>query len=262
MQNGATKSFPGELEKFVQMLRQRRPFALARFADGEGSILESRSGEPRGWINRTRESASWRHVPGDPAHEAFRRRLEDALQYNAPGYYIGIPCRSGFVSKYHHLFDVMWQQARVPEEQLTFSRLFQSYNHAAFMADFLPAATARGAYLVCNEKAESDTIEHILHRWNVSSVDAAIHSLSVIGEIKEYIRAHDIRGGVFLIAVGPAAAIFVRELWEFSRENTYVDIGSALDHILFRNSPCKGLTRIYLKKLAAGKTYDKPFTWG
>lgn len=70
------KDFASELQKFVQMIVTNRQFALGRFADGEGCILLNMGERQGGWLNRERVSSSWRHIPGNPSHEAFRTRLE------------------------------------------------------------------------------------------------------------------------------------------------------------------------------------------
>jgi hypothetical protein len=255
------KIFAEELEKFIGMIEQGKPFARGRFADGEGCILLNMDEAQGGWLERPRLTATWKHIPGDPEHERFRARLLAALTYSAPGYYVGIPCRSDHAERYAHFFDELKRLTRVPEEQLTFARVFHSYNYKRFNEVFLPAVYRRKLFLVCNERADSTTIPNVIRRWNVAAVNASLMSLHIIEEIKAYIADQRLKGGVFLLSPGPSAAIFAHELWSTNRENTYLDIGSTLDPIYFHASPCRGITRIYLRKWDEGQT-AKPFEWG
>jgi len=190
-----------------------------------------------GWLDRPRKTATWNHIPGEPEHEHFRAKFLAALTYSAPGYYIGLACRSDHAEQYAHFFNELKKLTRLPEEQLTFARVFHSYNYRQFNEDFLPAVFKRKLFLVCNERADSSTIPNVIRRWNVSAVNASLHSLGVIDEIKSYIQSEHLCGGVFLLSTGPSAAIFAHELWSANRENTYVDIGSTLDPVYFRSSP-------------------------
>jgi hypothetical protein len=257
------KDFASELQKFVQMIVTNRQFALGRFADGEGCILLNMGERQGGWLNRERVSSSWRHIPGNPSHEAFRTRLREALAYSAHDYYIGLPCRSGHAEQYAHFFSELKALTSVPEEQLTFARLFHSYNYHAFNNAFLPAVFARQkVFLVCNERADSSGIPHVFRRWDVPAENASLSCSKTIRQIKEYLSIEKPLGGTFLISAGPSAAVIAHELWSFNRDNTYVDIGSTLDPVFFHASPCRGLTRTYLHKISAGDTDIQPFTWG
>ncbi len=256
------KDFVKEFQKFVRMLKAGEEFALGRFADGEGCIILNMDESQGGWVNRERLSARWQHIPGDPIHEAFRSRLTAALAYAAPGYHVGLPCRSDHSSRYAHFFGRLKSMTNVSEEQLTFARVFHSYNYRAFIEDFLPTAFLRKVFLICNERADSSSLSGIVKRWDVAAENASLKSLSVIDEVKRYIVENRIRGGVFLLSAGPSSGIFAHELWHANRDNSYVDIGSAMDPIYFRSSPCRGITRNYLEAHACGDTPASPFVWG
>lgn len=257
------KDFVHEFQKFVQKVLDGDFFALSRFADGEGCIIRNMGSPQGGWLDRQRVSASWKHIPGAPPHEKFRERLISALEHNQVGYYVGLPCSADHGPQYSHLFKELKSRTRVPEEQLTFARLFHSYNYPRFKSEFLPAALShKKVFLICNERADSSQLPDIVHRWNVSAVNASLNSLSVIDDVSACISEKGIKGGVFLISTGPCAAIIVKELWIRNSENFYIDVGSGMDPIYFKNSPCRGITRTYLEKYERGETFKKPFVWG
>ena len=255
-----SKDFAAELTKFTNLLEGSHQFCLGRYADGEGCIIENMD-LAENWLHRQRESATWRHIPGDPACEFFRSLLVEAISYNSPNYYIGIPTPSGHHPAFHHLFERLTQLTTVPQDQLTFARVFHSYNHAAFLNRFMPAATARDHYVICNEKADTSGLPALKARWNVASVDGALKCLPLVDEVLDYVEHFDVNDAVFLIATGPSGGVIAHRLWDSFPCNTYVDIGSALDPILFKDSPCRGETREYLKKIAKGHIYKEPFEW-
>ena len=107
------KDYVQELEKFADKVRTNENFALIRFADGEGSIVDN---NPE-WLRRRRRSSRWEHIIGNKEHEKFRQQLIESLEYNAPNYYIGIPCKQGHQKRFHYLFDYLKNRTTVPVQQ-------------------------------------------------------------------------------------------------------------------------------------------------
>ena len=253
-----SKDFDKEIWKFIDMIKNDEPYALVRFADGEGSVIDNNPA----WLKRRRKSASWHHAPGDRVHEEFRRKLTESLKYNAPNYFIGIPCRAAHQKRFHYLFDYLKDMTTVPFEQLTFATVFKDYNWRTFTKHFMVEAMNKDCYLVANDIVQKPNKDWLDFKdiFRVSRTNAHLETDKTKKEILKYIARHEVKGAVFMFATGPGTNVIIHELWQENRDNWFIDIGSVLDaHTMEHSSPCRGRSRVYLRK--DGRGY-KPWEWG
>ena len=251
------KDYVQELEKFADKVRTNENFALIRFADGEGSIVDN---NPE-WLRRRRRSSRWEHIIGNKEHEKFRQQLIESLEYNAPNYYIGIPCKQGHQKRFHYLFDYLKNRTTVPEEQLTFATVFKDFNWNQFLVDFVPTCTRRECYLVANDFSSAPQ-EHWLQfngYFPVPQANAHLKVDETAEKIINHIKENNTQDAVFLFAAGPGTNVIIHKLWQVCPRNTYIDIGSTLDNYLFKHSSCGGKSRVYIRKNGAGY---RPYKWG
>jgi hypothetical protein len=252
------KVFTEELDKFLTKVKQNEPFALVRFADGEGSIIDN---NPE-WLHRVRASAEWRHLPNNKEHEKFRAELTAALACGLENYFIGVPSPAGHHLPFHYMFDKLVAMTTVPEEQLTFSSVFKDYNWKAFKNKFLPQLATKSCYLICNEfaRVSADIPIRINEVFTVPKVDAHLQADKTYKKVQDFLDKHETRGGVFLFAAGPGTGVVVHKLWkeERNRQNFFIDIGSTIDPYLFAHSECQGLSRLFIKRNGNGYT---PHEW-
>ena len=251
------KDYVAELEKFTEMVRRNENFALIRFADGEGSIVDN---NPE-WLSRKRRSSAWEHVPGNKEHEAFRNKLIQSLEYNSPNFYIGIPCTEGHQKRFHYLFKYLMDRTTCPEEQLTFATVFKDYNWKKFLTEFVPLCTRKESYLVSNAFSKMPR-EHWLKfddHFTVPQQNAHLKVDETTNNILSHIKEHNTENAVFLFAAGPGTNVIIHKLWQACPNNTYIDIGSTLDNYLFKHSSCGGKSRVYIRKNGAGY---RPYKWG
>ena len=75
--------------------------------------------------------------------------------------------------------------------------------------------------------------------------NAWVNDYTMVEKIKEYINVEGIKDHIFLMCAGPFGNILTHQLYESSKENTYIDIGSTLNHFLLGE---KGKNRGYLRK--------------
>ncbi len=252
-----SKDFKEELSKFIDKVKAKENFALIRFADGEGSIVDN---NPE-WLRRRRRSSRWEHIIGNKEHEDFRSKLTAALTYNSPNFYIGIPCKQAHQARFHYLFDFLKEKTTCPEEQLTFATVFKDFNWQRFLKEFVPACTERDCYLVANDfsKPPKEDWLKFKHTFPVPMENAHLHVNKNAEEILNYIRTNDIKDSVFLFCAGPASNVLIHTLWKECPHNSYIDIGSTLDNFLFKHSSCRGKSRVYIRKNGNGY---RPWEWG
>ena len=62
--------------------------------------------------------------------------------------------------------------------------------------------------------------------------------------MKEFITTEQIKDHLFLFCAGPFGNILSHQLFEFNADNTYIDIGSTLNHFLLGEA---GKNRGYLR---------------
>lgn len=207
------------------MIRQSSGFALARFADGEASVLKNLTvGNKDGWLYETDENL------------IFRADLRKALLCRDPGYYYGISCTC--CDKENH--DYLLGMLRTDLDQVTYSNLWVNANYSTFKELFAETvrASRKEVVLITGKKAD---VRALAGTFEVKAF------LPIPGNCVTYWETHreDLRArldlhastrndAVFLVAAGPLSEILIHELWQVNPRNTYLDIGSTLDPILFR----------------------------
>lgn len=231
------KDFVLELEKFTNRIKNNVNFSFIRFADGEGSIIFN---DIR-WTNRSRPSSSWKY---DESQSVFQQRLINSLEYNDENYFIGLPCKDGHHQRFHYLFDALKNKTNVSEDNLTFATIFKDYNWQTFLNCFMPEILKRDHAIVCHKNAITDIKEN----YRVPN-SAHLYCDSIIDKMRHDVVSN--QNKIYLFCAGPASNVIIHELWKINKNNTYIDIGSALDHKMFP----KNLSRIYIKK--NGKGYKK-----
>jgi hypothetical protein len=184
---------------FDQIDFHGRPFALARFADGELAICKGRSVEG---------ADGWNYAGGA---SAFRDALLAALHYRAPDYYLGLSdgCCDAAAKQWY------LSQINVPLEQVTFSNIFVNANYRRFVAkvdldEFMVVAPEGGDLWVPQDAMNCDfDIDGLVTRLLDS--DRPI-----------------------LVSAGPAACVIVHKYWlraSPDRRRSIIDVGSAIDEL-------------------------------
>jgi hypothetical protein len=212
------RSFAGELARFRALLAARTCFALVRFGDGE---LDALLGIPK-------VGAEFEFHPGDPVYEACRERLLAALRHRGPRYYVGIPCP---VCVGREDFEWIYHTAGQDEEHLTWATLFYYSNYRRFIAGFLPLFRERRVVLTCHREAALAGLPFPVAAAIRVGDDAWRHD----GAVEEELRALLARrgGALLLFCAGPLGKILIHRLHAEFPDNTYLDVGAALDPYLF-----------------------------
>ena len=220
------KNYHEDFTFFVKKLETNTPFSLARFNDGEVSIL----------LNATYYCYDFQF---DPDHkddcndtEQFRVELKEALQWQHPSYYVGIICPHCFGVP---IFEKLKTLSNQKTSQLTWATLFVNNNYLAFLGKVLPLLqNKKNIYILCNNKSKLERLPFkVKKRFNVPRNAWKLNTEEALKEVKEYLLKEEKERMIFLIAAGPSAAIYVKELCALNPLHTYIDIGSVLDPILF-----------------------------
>lgn len=240
------KDFRKDLETIENKIRNKEHFSFARYGDGEMAIIDNRSIDI---LNK--ENGEFNFKSSSDEDQRYRTMLVDAFTNSSENYFIGIgcPCCIGQAG-----FERMKHASKQQDQRLTWANLFVNSNYSYFMSNIVPLFSMYDVYIVCNEKATLDNLpfkDNIKKDWRVGS-----NAWKNNHEVEEQIKKTNPNNSLFVIAAGPYSKILCNNLWNFNKNNTYLDIGSTLDPFLFGS---RGYTRGYLR---GASTLRKKCIWG
>jgi len=239
------KTFKGDFDFFVNLIKTDVSFSLSRWGDGELKILENKPLDLR-----SKGDGEFRHDPNDPQCLKMREILMKSYKHHDSDYYIGVACRCCVG---YEKFNYMKTLSGQPESNLTWANIFVNSNYKHFLTDFISALQGKKVILVANKNSKLDNLPFKIEKFYPVSTDAWITNYELSQQLQMEIGEFNVKNHIYLFAAGPFANILTYELWNYSKENTYIDIGSTLDKIL-------GLiiTRMYLQ---GADTLNKVCVW-
>lgn len=228
------KTFKGDFDKFLTKIKKGEHFSLSRWGDGELKILEGAD------IDLTHKGdGEFKFDHTSEVHKKMRHVLLDSYTYQDFNYYIGIACQC-CVGK--DKFDYMKRLSTQSEDNLTWANIFVNGNYQYFLSELLPVLKEKKVILVANKKSKTENLPFKIERFFPVGSDAWVENYELSQFIQQEIGEFNMRDYIFLFAAGPFANVLTYELWKYSKNNTYLDIGSTLDKILGLT-----VTRGYLK---------------
>lgn len=220
--------FREDLDEVLRLIVESDSLALARFADGEASVLKNITvGNKDGWLYKKDKNL------------IFRRDLRHTLRCSDKNYLYGISCTC--CDKVNHEF--LLNSVRAPPENLTYSNIWVNANYSRFNEQFIPAlkASKKSIILCSGSKARVSDLKQFIPV--VDFIPIPGNCITYWEKYREQIRglldlkATQYRGAIFLFAAGPLSEILIHEMWLANQQNVYLDIGSTLDPLMFgRNS--------------------------
>ncbi|QSR85051.1 hypothetical protein [Methylacidimicrobium sp. B4] len=219
-----TQDFRKDFDELLDLFDSGKPFAFARYNDGEASILAN---QPIGCRHE------WQYRPGKDLH--FRSSLRESLRVRDDRYFYGLP--SWDMSPWMH--DLVRGLTIAELDRLTFAALFANGNHDRFLEEFVPRLRRRDRPIlfVGNARLSRRRLEETL---GISDFLPLLGDCVQLWKRRERelldlldLKASLARGALFLVAGGPLGKILIHALWKVSTENVYLDVGSALDPLLF-----------------------------
>jgi len=220
-----TQRFREDFLEVLRMIGGGESFALARFADGEASVLKNVTvGNKDGWLYRKDRNL------------VFRSDLRKSLLCTDDNYLYGLSCTCCDVDNHGFLVDAV----RTRKENLTFSNIWVNANFALFHERFLPALrkSGRPVVLCTNEKARLGDLEREIPLKDFLPIPGNCvkywerRKEEILGLLD--LKASLNRDTIFLFAAGPLSEILIHAMWTVNPRNVYLDIGSTLDPVLFR----------------------------
>ena len=228
------KNFSEDLKVIYNALVKKEKFSFSKYADGEFAIL----------VNQTITNCdNWTF--DSEKHSMYRDELMYSFKFDQPGYYVGISCPCCVGND-----DTMWMRNNVgvKPENLTWANIFVNGNYNFFKNNFIPEFSNHDVIIVAHENA------------NISNLPFKVEEHIGIKEtawkdnfdLLELLPNRDYSNKLFLFCAGPLGNMLSARMWEYNKENTYMDIGSTLNTYLV------GANRGYLK---GAQTLNKFCIW-
>lgn len=211
------KKFREDIEILNQKLLNKDRFAFSKYADGEHQIL----------LNKPiRNCDNWFFNP--ISDNQFYKMLMDSFKFKDDGYYIGISCPCCDLIGYKWYLS----EKESDETHTTFANIFVNTNYEYFKSILLPTFnTYKRIFLIANKNSNLTKLKEVLNFTDFYGIgpEAFKTDLGLITELKNIIRDEDIKDSLFLFCAGPLGNVLSHQLWDFNKNNTYLDIGSTLN---------------------------------
>lgn len=235
------KDYRKDLMYIIEKLKKKEKFAFSKYADGELHILS----------NRPINNGEFWFLP--EKNNLERQNLIDSLRYKDQNYFVGIACPCCIGGKTVH----RWykKQSNQNLQNLTWANIFVNGNHQYYIENMVPLYSNYDVILVSNSDSNLEKLPFKVSKHFQIGKNAWVDDTHVIEKIKQYISKENIKDSLFLFCAGPFGNILTHKLFEYSKENTYIDIGSTLNHFLLGD---KGKNRGYLR---GEKSSEKKCTW-
>ena len=194
------------LYKICQQLRDNEPFAFSRWGDGE-------------WLTVSLEHIGGENCDGNEYFEDLGKRLSEIVSVkqdyymghqNVQGYTLKEQCPQNWVNS-----DILHEMSEIHGLDYMFE-LFDSIH----------------VVLIGNESLGK--LSFIDEFIEIPYKNVWLDYNNVLDKIKEKIDEDEHK--TFLFAAGMCSEVFIHDLWNLNKNNTYMDIGSAFDPYVGRKT--------------------------
>jgi hypothetical protein len=244
------KSFDDDFDILLNKLKTSENFAFSRYSDGEMFIMQNRKlilGPGKIQIDDKIQGGSYSpqdHKNFDPnKHGFFKDQLLESYKFKKKNYFKGLSCRCCVGNKN---FEWMRDEYGEDDGHLTWANLWVNGNYARFIEEFVPQLEGKKVVLVVNEQAKINTPFNVVKVFKVGH-NCIINDYGLIETMKTWIKHERIEDHVFLFSASSLSCYLAHQLFKEYDNNTYIDIGTTLNHMLSMD-----INRGYLKQYHNG----------
>ena len=193
----------------LNLLLEGEPFGFARFNDGEMMGIDKIGAK----------AARGDQVVNKSLHNA----LKEAIQHTQKNYFVGMPCSNCFP----HYARLAKQLVKQQKEYQLNAVAMTNRNWAKFVIEFPKAVKNRQIVWV---SGDDQKLKFLIDKMNLN-IDAQY--LYPSKDSWKYYNSSKFtpveNDDIIMISLGPAARIYVREMFEKYPNKTFIDIGSTFD---------------------------------
>mgnify|MGYP003115687940 CR=1 FL=1 len=231
MFNNRDRSFRGDLELIINKIEKNEKFAFSKYADGELHIMANKK------INN---GEFWFTPENDQKH---RIQMIESFQFKDDNYFVGICCPC--CGSWGVMHEWMKKNSKQDCSNLTFANVFVNSNHEFYLEKMVSLYSNYNVVLISNSNSNLNRLPFKVKKHFKIGKNAWVNDVELIEEIKSYIDTEKIDDHLFLMCAGPFGNILTHQLFDYNKNNTYIDIGSTLNHFLLGEA---GKNRGYLRK--------------
>jgi len=233
-----TRNFKQDFDHLLAKLKSGENFAFTRFSDGEMDmlknirlVLKKNHVQVGDWHARKNyQTVDHKDFnPATPEHQIFRLKLEQAYKFRKNNYFKGTCCPCCVGKK-----DADWMidlHGPGDDEHLTWANLLVNGNYADFCEKMVPEFNNKKIVIVCHEDAVLDFSFPLVKEFRVG-YNAFINNLPVIDEMGAWVKDNEITDHVFLFSASSFSALAIHKLFDTHPNNTYINIGTALNNFM------------------------------
>lgn len=199
-----------DMDWFLDNLKNKVPFAFARFNDGEMMAID-RIGSV---VAR-----------GDQVVDrSLSEALREAIKYKQENYYVGIPCSMCYPRLNNLANELVGEY-----EFLTSAVVTTNRNWKKFIDNFPKTIEDRNLIWIGGNDQDNESLKEIGLRVKKMAKIPRTNSWSYFNTINQMIPQYFEDGDVVGISLGPTARVLVRKWFEEYPNITFIDMGSNLD---------------------------------
>lgn len=211
-----------DFDYFWNLIETNQNFAFARYADGEVMLM---SGNAVGEHTQAGSIDRWTSPGGD---KRIGTELLETLNHTESNYYYAI---SG-ISDNPNDHNFLRERIKADEKNVTFVNLWINANYERTKQKL--ALLKRNVVLICNHSGGNKSYpfpptmvigfpDDCVNFWEIHSEGYLQFLIQMVGNLKDQL---------FFISCGPASEVIIHKLYQHNPNNTYIDMGSALDEYI------------------------------
>lgn len=222
-----TNEFQATLNRYLDKITAREPFAFYRYADGELALMH---GKP---IGADTQASRVDHWQAPNRMTLLGQDLRKILSVQDRCFHFAIPCVCCDKEGHDELRNIISSPNVIP------ANLFINANYKFFLS-FLLNIKNLPISVVINETANEWRLPFPVTSKMTVPYDCVnyyeTHKTDILGKAREF--AKSMKFQVVFVSSGPMSEILIFHMWNANPYNTYVDVGSALDIFIF-NKPTR-----------------------
>jgi hypothetical protein len=218
-----------DFDVVYEKLTNRENFSLVRFGEGEAKIIRNCL------LDQCIDKRKFDFIPTEKKYREARKELIQSGQFKSDDYIVAINYLSD--SHAHNDFHVnlVLKKLRIDRKDTLDAWLFSHDNYVNLTEPKLvPLLKDRENILVCSKNGKI-TFPHIEH-ISCLPENAWIGNKRTLNQVLKSARKHNNK--IFLFAAGPYSNTLVHQARLANSNNTYINIGSALDPFIY-NRPTR-----------------------
>jgi hypothetical protein len=204
--------FSDDFIEITKMIKDKKPFAFSRFADGEIAVMQGRQ------IVGSDKWATPNYVT------KLGIDLLKAIEVVDENVYFGISCQCCDTPGRDYLLSLIKNDMK----NVTFSNMFVNGNYSDFIE--FSKTIDEPVNLIANEEANLDNCPFKVSTFLPMPNDCVNYWEEMRNEFLDLLKESysNINGELFLISAGPMSEAIIDYLWKINPTNRYVDVGSAI----------------------------------